>query len=525
MKNAVNAMKTIPIAAALSAAAFCAGCFTIVQTQYPRAERVSAPESAPPVKVEGFAAEVVRYIPVYGWETRYVAGWPGRRGRRGGWFGGHYETVATETAIAQTVPTDAYRVRARKRLEDSGIVADGPSPAYSVSVDFTGPRSPEGTGWRAALVDCGSLFFALYDATLWSADLRIRDLSTGRVVLSETIDQEYECCAFSPFWLFGLACSNDIDAAYITAEDSAVTYYETLQDAFDAYPGGKATITLRRDVAENDLTLAKTTYLDLAGYDVQNTGYDANGTLYIFDSETDDYTVKNGNGYGLINGDIAAAAEGLPMDSDIVTAVKPTDLYLKITEDDGTSFHRLNLRFAGLTLRPDSLQDGTYWPGLFYKSQFGGDEVVKRNITYYGIGMSAIDGEEMFTRDNSYTEIAAENWQVGADADGNSLNMTNGTILTGIMKTTNPSIINRRNGGRAVRGQNYVLLLDGTRIVGPEISFSLQDVFEGNGINGVDDRWETWSAQTQTDIKTLYTKFSTVMRFWNIPNIKEAVSQ
>ena len=139
--------------------------------------------------------------------------------------------------------------------------------------------------------------------------------------------------------------------------------------------------------------------------------------------------------------------------------------------------------------------------------------------------MSAIDGEEMFTRDNSYTEIAAENWQVGADADGNSLNMTNGTILTGIMKTTNPSIINRRNGGRAVRGQNYVLLLDGTRIVGPEISFSLQDVFEGNGINGVDDRWETWSAQTQTDIKTLYTKFSTVMRFWNIPNIKEAVSQ
>ena len=312
-----------------------------------------------------------------------------------------------------------------------------------------------------------------------------------------------------------------LDAAYITAEDSTVTYYKTLQDAFDAYPGGKATITLRRDVAENDLTLENTTYLNLAGFDIANTGYEANATLYIFDTETDDYTVENGNGYGLVTGDIAEAAVGLPLDTAIVTNPK-ADLYLKITENDGTSFHRLNLRFAGITLRPDSLKDGAYAPGLYYNSQFGGDEVIKRNITAYGVGMSAIDGEEMFTRDKSYTEKAADTWQIGCDANGNSKNLQNGTLLTGIMKTENPTIINRRNGNRAVRGQNYVILKDGTRIVGPEASYSLKDIFEGNGVTGIDEKWEQWGATTQTAILKLYKNYNTVMTNWNIPNIKAA---
>lgn len=317
-----------------------------------------------------------------------------------------------------------------------------------------------------------------------------------------------------------------LGAAYITYEgQTPVSYHETLQEAFNAYPGGKATVTLRRDVAEDGLSIEKLTYLDLAGFDVAGNGFTANGyKLYVFDSETDDYTVENGNGYGLMTGTIAEAAEGLPMDSDIVTAVKPTDLYLKITEDDGTSFHRLNLRFAGITLRPDSLGDGSYAPGLYYNSQFGGDEVIKRNITAYGVGMSAVSGEEMFERDNSYTEIAPEKWQVGADKNGNSNNLQNGTILTGIMKSSNPTVINRRNGNVQVRGQNYIMLKNGTRVVGPEVSYSLKDVFEGNGMVGVDERWDSWGASTQTSILTLFENYNTVMKYWAIPNIKEAAA-
>lgn len=318
-----------------------------------------------------------------------------------------------------------------------------------------------------------------------------------------------------------------LDAAYITYEgETPVSYHETLQGAFNAYPGGKATITLRRDVAEDGLFIEKLTYLDLAGFDLAGNGFTANGfKLYVFDSETDDYTVENGNGYGLVTGAIAEAAEGLPYDSDIVTAVKTTDLYLKITEGDGTSFHRLNLRFAGITLRPDSLEDGSYAPGLYYNSQFGGDEVIKRNITAYGVGMSAVEGEELFTRENSYTEMSAEKWLVGADRSGNSNNLQNGTILTGIMKSANPTIINRRNGNVQVRGQNYVMLQNGTRVVGPEVSYSLKDVFEGNGMIGVDERWDSWGASTQTSILRLFETYNSVMRHWAIPNIKEAAAK
>lgn len=324
-----------------------------------------------------------------------------------------------------------------------------------------------------------------------------------------------------------------LDAAYITYEDETpISYHETLQEAFTAYPGGTATITLRRDVAEDSLSITKNTYLDLKGWDVtENTGFTADGvTLYVFDSETDDYTVENGNGYGIMQGDIAAAALGLPLDSDIVTAVKPTDHYVKIEEDGvGTSFHRLNLRFAGIVFRPDTNdEDDVYWPGMYFKSQFGGDEIIENHLVTYGVGMSAIAGEEMFTRDNSYTEMPAANWQAGADANGNSNNLQNGTILAGIMKPENISMINRRNGNRQVRGQNYVdLNLNGecVRFVGPEISYSMRDIFEGNNIAGIDEKWDSWTDDTKANILTVYNTYTeNVMEYWTIPNIKAAAA-
>lgn len=329
-----------------------------------------------------------------------------------------------------------------------------------------------------------------------------------------------------------------MDAAYITYEDETpIAYFKELQGAFNAYPGGKATITLQRPVAEDNLSITKTTYLDLKGWDItENTGFTAGEyKLYVFDSETDDYTVENGNGYGIMQGDIAVAALGLPLDSDIVTAVKPTDEYVKIKEDGiGTSFHRLNLRFAGIGFRPDTNEeDNVYWPGMYFKSQFGGDEIIEKHLVTYGVGMSAIAGEEMFTRDKSYTavdeEVAKDRWQVGADANGNSNNVQNGTLLAGIMKPENISMINRRNGMRKVRGQNYVdLKLEGNtvRFVGPEISYSMKDIFEGNGIVGIDEKWNTWGANTQADILAVYNTYTkNVMEYWDIPNIKAAAAK
>ena len=333
-------------------------------------------------------------------------------------------------------------------------------------------------------------------------------------------------------------------AASVTDEEGNVTYFDTLNQAF-----ANATddvITLLRPVEEDTLSLTRNTYLDLNGWDLTNTTFNENGfKLYVLDTETDDYTVTAGekhyaydaeakdyvqtigNGYGLVNGAVATAAQSAGEGWNVILAgsEKPIDLYLKITEANGTSFHRLNLRFAGLTLRPDSAKDGSYAPGLYYNSQFGGDEAIKRNMTTYGVGMSAIAGETMFTRDKSYTANAAEKWITGCDANGNSNNVSNGTILTGIMKNTNSETVNRRNGSRQVRGQNYILLANGTRVVGPEISFSLEDAFEGNGITGVDESYPGMSAANKKNINTLYNIYYGIMKYWELPNIKEATGK
>ena len=333
-------------------------------------------------------------------------------------------------------------------------------------------------------------------------------------------------------------------AASVTDAEGNVTYFDTLNEAFAADIAENTVITLLRPVDEASLTLTQDTYLDLKGWDLNGAAFNKNGyNLYILDTETDDYTINkgqqhyafngeeyaltDGRGYGLVTGAVATGAVGAGEGYNVVLAGsdKPIDLYLKLTETDGTSFHRLNLRFAGLTLRPDSGKDGSYAPGLYYNSQFGGDEVIVRNMTAYGVGMSAIEGETMFTRDKSYTELDASSWKTGCDQYGNSNNVTNGTILTGIMKSTNIDAVNRRNGTRQVRGQNYILLNNGTRVVGPEVSFSLQDVFEGNNINGVDATFPTMSDSNKTQILTLYNNYYNVMKYWALPNLKEAAGK
>ena len=102
--------KTTVIASAL----LLAGCFTIRQTEMPVSQMTRAPEGRDvKVALSGFAAVLTEYIPVYGYETVYVDhGWRGRRGRRGGWYGGHFETATSETLIPQTRANGTFRQRA-----------------------------------------------------------------------------------------------------------------------------------------------------------------------------------------------------------------------------------------------------------------------------------------------------------------------------------------------------------------------------------------------------------------------------
>jgi len=194
---------------AIASALLLAGCFTISQTEMPVSQMTRAPEGRDiKVSLSGFAAILTEYIPVYGYETVYVdRGWYGRRGprRRGGWYGGHYETATTETLIPQTRANEAYRLRAQATLEENGFLLRASPADYTVDVTFEGPFvSSSETAAEFAWMFC-SLLTTEYSVQNWTAKLKIYDSKTGRVLFHEDYSQKYEDLVFSPLFFVGLS--------------------------------------------------------------------------------------------------------------------------------------------------------------------------------------------------------------------------------------------------------------------------------------------------------------------------------
>ncbi|MGN0846272.1 MAG: hypothetical protein ACI4RA_02670 [Kiritimatiellia bacterium] len=183
------------------------GCFTLKQTEMPQVQMSRAPAGRDvKVGVAGFAATIMEYIPVYGYQTVYVDHGPsyGRRGRRY-WGGGHYETVTSETLVPQAHASEAFILRAQTLLEDAGYLVRAPQPDYTVEVTFGGPfvRDDE-RAVEFAWMFC-SLFSAEYATQTWTAKLRIYDVKTGRVLHTGDYAQKYEDCVWSPLFFIGLA--------------------------------------------------------------------------------------------------------------------------------------------------------------------------------------------------------------------------------------------------------------------------------------------------------------------------------
>lgn len=298
--------------------------------------------------------------------------------------------------------------------------------------------------------------------------------------------------------------------AAITDHGMNTYTYDSLAAAIENYPGGEAVIRLGQD-CKDTVTIPQTMYIDLDGCDIAGVSVNEGATLYLFDGKTNDYTIDDGDGYGKIGtisgkGTVSALPDG--------TAIA-RDGYLMITEADGTSFHRLNLDTVAISLRASDV-------GLYYQSQFGGDEVIKRNIKAYGTAMGA--GQYPSYKDKTYTRIEdMTSWIPGMDVNGNSNNLGNGVLLKDIM--TEDGNTNKANAATKIYSCAYIVLLDGTRIQGNMACYSLKDVFEGaTGLTGVDARWDTFDETTQAPIVTMFETFERIMRTWNIPRIKATVN-
>lgn len=281
------------------------------------------------------------------------------------------------------------------------------------------------------------------------------------------------------------------------------TAYDSLESALENYESG--VVTLLNDTTE-DVTVGSDCYLDLNGSDISGlVTVDTDKTLYCMDSETDDYTVKDDRGYGKISAHDGKIV-GVPVEDE--TAV---DSYLMITHKDtnenttGVSFHRVNLQLKEIVLRPSAA-------GIYYKSIFGGDEIVAENVKQYGVALSAMAEP---TKDNMTTQCQFSKIQ-GFTAGGHDMDATS-TLLSGVMKETNPLLINYRNTILPVYGRAYIQLKNDSYVFGQTKSFTFRQVVEA-----IDTIWETLSDDQQEGILKMYATYSQIMSPWTIPNIKKA---
>ena len=197
------------------------------------------------------------------------------------------------------------------------------------------------------------------------------------------------------------------------------------------------------------------------------------------DSQTDDYTVADGN-YGKFTGS--------------VTGAKAAEGYVQISEADGVSYHKVDLAVKTVSVRPGNA-------GLYYTAQYRYDEVVARNLSANGVVLST----------QNYVPVAD-------DSDETSLYTTGGTsvLLTDILKTENTVNTNKNNARQRVYGRANLKFTDGSILYSDVVSASLKDVVET-----VDAKyWDNLSETQKTALKQMFATYADVMAGWMIENLK-----
>ena len=200
------------ILSTIAAATLLSGCWTFGTSEYPQTQAVAAPASTNvTVAVTGFAATLTWVTDAVSYDTVYVPGYYGRRHYRPGYV----TMVPVRHYISESAPTDAFRLRAQDLLEKAGYSVGAATPDWTVDVTFSGPARTSGDMTKELAWMVCTVFFCDYDAETWTAQLRIRDNRTGKLVFHNDYSQRYETKVFGLIPLFGPASCEETGAGYM----------------------------------------------------------------------------------------------------------------------------------------------------------------------------------------------------------------------------------------------------------------------------------------------------------------------
>lgn len=260
-------------------------------------------------------------------------------------------------------------------------------------------------------------------------------------------------------------------------------YYSTIDRAMKNCATGSK-LKLLADV-EGDLSFSQDAVIDLNGFSIDGDVATAAGTVvYVKDSQTDDYTIADSKGYGRITG--------------TVSGVQPQAAYVTITEDDGSSFHRISVTVEKVNLRAETA-------GIYYTANYKYDEVVARNVDTRGVALSTENAEPVADDSDESSLYTA------------TLSSNNSALLDNIMELGN---IND-NGVCArekVHSRAYLKLKNSAYVYSSSVSVSLKTLVETIDASA----WSVLTANQKESLVEMYKTFSTVMNSWKIHNIKSA---
>ena len=252
-----------------------------------------------------------------------------------------------------------------------------------------------------------------------------------------------------------LLCAADgkLSIGAIAVVDAAGTYtwYADIAEAINKCPVDGYI----RLYAAQDVVLTKDCAIDICGHTVNVSGA---YTVYGMDSSGDDFTIPTGK--------LIPAAETAVASSTDVCGKQ----YIAVTEETGTSFHRIQAQITEVALRPSV-------DGLYYTGSFGCDELVGANIESYGIAVSTVNmpGADFMTdEDTLYTEFVGSTMENGAKKTG--------VLISGILKEERSAELNSAYGQMPVFATAYLKLKDGSVVLSDtdshddDIAYSMYDM-------------------------------------------------
>ena len=196
---------------ALLPLAFLAGCFTLSQSEYPQVAMTTVTDGVK-LQVEGFKASVIDYTPMYSTSTYVVdPAWHGPYRRPGPYVG----TYTTETYVPTVRNTDVFLQRAMSNLEKAGCILRAQPAKYTVAGSFAGPFSKDMSDMKSAGVFVFSLLSARFEMLTYSAEAKVYDTSSGKLVFNRSYTQDYYASGWSPVPLFGIMDFEKVQGEYM----------------------------------------------------------------------------------------------------------------------------------------------------------------------------------------------------------------------------------------------------------------------------------------------------------------------